>query len=132
MRVLIIYNQQVLSDTHAEADSEQEILGTVDAVREILNQEGFEVTCLAVGRNLGLLASEIFRRRPDVVFNLFEGLADEPSTESRVAEILERLDVPFTGCNSWTLRMARSKHETKRIMLEAGLPTAHGVCLLLT
>jgi D-alanine-D-alanine ligase len=57
------------------------------------------------------------------VFNLFEGTGDDGSTEAYVAGFLEWLDIPFTGCPSQTLSLARSKHLTKSVLRGAGLPT---------
>src|SRR5262245_45351154 len=121
MRVLIIYNQFVLADPHAEADWEHEIFGTVEAVHIIQAREGFEISRLAVGRDWPLLSRELLRRRPDVVFNLFEGLADQPTSEPGVAAIVEQLGIPITGCPSQTLALALHKPETKRVLLAAGL-----------
>src|SRR6202035_1220730 len=63
------------------------------------------------------------RRRPDVVFNLFEGTADHGTTEAYVAGLLDWLHLPFTGSPFHTLCLARSKHLTKHLFQGAGLPT---------
>jgi D-alanine-D-alanine ligase len=62
--------------------------------------------------------------RPDVVFNLFEGTAEQSSSEAYVAGILEWLRIPFTGCPSPSMVLARDKPLAKRLFLGAGLPTA--------
>src|SRR5439155_18236733 len=97
-RVLILYNDPVLPRDHPDAESEHEVLVTVAVVHSELTQAGHEVTRLAVGRNPSVLLAGLREIRPDVVFNLLEGSADDGSTETVVAGMLEWLGVPFTGC----------------------------------
>jgi D-alanine-D-alanine ligase len=122
-RVLILYNDPVLPLDHPDAESEHEILYTVECVEQALTDAGCGVRRLGVGREPEVLISRLRAEQPDVVFNLFEGLADHNSTEAHVAGMLEWLGVPFTGSPYQTLCMARTKHVTKRLLQGAGLPT---------
>jgi D-alanine-D-alanine ligase len=124
LRVLILHNQLVLSEDHPDADSEHEILFTTEFVQRTLTQASYEVSTLRVCRDPSVLLDGLRDARPDVVFNLFEGLADSGETEAHVAGILEWLEVPYTGCPYQTLCLARSKHLTKYLLAGAGLPTA--------
>jgi D-alanine-D-alanine ligase len=123
-RVLVLYNQPILPEDHADADSEHEILFTAEYVQRTLTKAGYDVTTLGVSRDPGVLLEGLRDIRPDVVFNLFEGLADFGDTEAHVAGLLEWLEIPYTGCPYQTLCMARSKHLTKHLLAGAGLPTA--------
>src|SRR5438105_2846789 len=98
MQVLVLYNEPVLPADHIDAESEHEILYTVDAVAGFLTESGFEVSRLGVSRNPAELLAGLRRTRPDVVFNLFEGLADQTGTEAYAAGLLEWLGIPYTGC----------------------------------
>src|SRR5437660_922274 len=122
-RVLILFNEPVLPPGHPDAESEHEILYTVDAVHETLTGAGYEVHRLGLARDPYPLVSGLRRLRPDVVFNLFEGLADFGHTEAHVAGVLEWSGLPFTGSPFQTLSLARSKHLTKHLLQGAGLPT---------
>ena len=122
-RVVILFNEPVLAADHPDAESEHEILYTVDAVHETLAKAGYDVARLGVGRDPHVLVAGLRRLQPDVVFNLFEGLADFGSTEAHVAGLLEWAGVPFTGSPYQTLSLARSKHLTKHLLQGAGLPT---------
>ncbi len=124
MRVLILYNEPVLPSDHPDADSEHEILYTTDVVAGHLGDAGFTVSRLGVSRDPSALVAGLQRERPDVVFNLFEGLADQYGTEAFAAGILEWLGLPYTGCPFQTLCVARDKAWTKRLLRGAGLPTA--------
>ncbi len=122
-RVLILFNEPVLAADHPDAESEHEILYTVDAVHQTLSQADYDVVRLGVSREPHVLVSGLRRLQPDVVFNLFEGLADDGATEAHVAGILEWAGVPFTGSPYQTLSLGRSKHLAKHLLRGAGLPT---------
>jgi D-alanine-D-alanine ligase len=123
-RIILLYNEPVLPAGHPDAASESEILETVTSVEEILVKAEYKIERLGVGNDLQRLIDGLVERQPDAVFNLFEGLADRPSTESVVAGIMEWFHVPFTGSPSETLSLARDKQRTKLLLKGAGLPTA--------
>lgn len=123
MLVLVLYNEPVLPPEHPDAESEHEILYTVEVVSEHLSAAGFEVAHLGIDRDPAALLGGLSRHKPDVVFNLFEGLADHYDTEAHVVGLLEWLGLPFTGSGFQTLCLARSKPTTKLLLQGAGLPT---------
>ena len=123
-RIMVLFNEPVLPPGHPDAASEREILDTVDSVSRTLRRSGFRVIRFGVGNDLTALADGLQEHCPDAVFNLFEGLSNRPFTESVVAGMLEWLNVPFTGCPSDTLTLARDKQRTKHMLRGAGLPTA--------
>jgi D-alanine-D-alanine ligase len=122
-RVLILYNEPVLSPNHPDAESEHEVLYTVEAVSATLAKAGFRVSRLGARHDPAALLAGVRAVQPDVVFNLFEGTGDDGTTEAYVAGLLEWLDLPFTGSPFQTLALARNKHLTKSLLRGAGLPT---------
>jgi D-alanine-D-alanine ligase len=122
-RILVLYNEPVLPLDHPEAESEREILQTVESVRSTLQQAGFTVARLGVGADPQALLTGLRRERPDAVFNLFEGLATKGQTEASVAGLLEWLEIPFTGSPAQALALAYDKYRTKHLLRGAGLPT---------
>ena len=124
-RVLVIHNDPVLPPDHPDAYSEHEILETVGHVERVLGEAGYAVSPLAIGRDPGSLFQAIRDDRPDVVFNLFEGLADWGDTEIYCIGLLEWLRVPFTGCPLKATCLSRDKPLTKHLLRAAGLPTAN-------
>jgi D-alanine-D-alanine ligase len=122
-RVLILYNEPVLPPGHPEFDSEHEIVGTTAAVRRSLSEAEFGVAVVGVRDDPSALLDALRDHSPDVVVNLFEGTARREETEAYVAGLLEWLDIPFTGCPSRTLSLARDKAQTKHLLKGAGLPT---------
>jgi D-alanine-D-alanine ligase len=123
-RVLVLHNQPVLPVGHPDYESEREVLDNVEAVSSALTAAGFPVTRLGVGHDPEGLLAGLKQHRPDVVFNLFEGMGDHNLTEAYVAGMLEWLRLPFTGCPFQSIVLARSKHLTKLLFQGEGLPTA--------
>jgi D-alanine-D-alanine ligase len=123
MRVLIVYNQPVLPLTHPDAVSEHEILNVVDVMAAELGRGGLLVGRCGIRCNLEQLREVLRDERPDVVFNMFEGLGDDPESECRFARQLEDEGVGFTGCSAQCLWQAGRKDLAKRLFREAGLPT---------
>jgi len=123
LRVLILYNEPVLTEVHADFESEYEILSTVEAVETFLGDAGFRVSRLGISTAPARLVAGLQKHRPDVVFNLFEGTASHGATEAYVAGVLDWSGIPFTGSPFQALCIARSKPLTKRLLQAAGLPT---------
>src|SRR5437016_3474105 len=111
--VLILHNHPLLPDDHPESASEHTIVEIADAMTVILQDAGFRVRRLGLEQHPAALWTELHRRRPDVVFNLFEGNLNDTETESYVAGLLQWSGVPFTGSPHSTLTIARDKHLTK-------------------
>ncbi len=91
-------------------------------VVQALRALGHEVQCLGVGTDLGVIRTAIEGFRPDVVFNLLEDFKDIPIYDQNVVAYLELLDVPYTGCNSRGLMLARDKAITKKILSYHRIP----------
>jgi D-alanine-D-alanine ligase len=122
-RVLVLYNEPTLPAHHPDAESEHEILQTVDFVRQELLEADFEVHPLATSYEPEALIRNLRQLEPDVVFNLYEGTPEDGDSEGKVTGILEWLGLPFTGCPSLALLLARNKQITKQLLHGAGLPT---------
>src|SRR4051794_22614237 len=128
-RVLVVYNEPVLPPGHRDSESEREVLESADAVTNVLLAEGSAARPVGVRRDPADLIAAVRDAAPDAVFNLFEGSADHYVTEAYLAGLLDWLDVPFTGCPCPALLLAQNKHLTKRLLQQAGVPTAAFVLL---
>src|SRR5262245_11881404 len=122
--LLLLYNEPVLPPDHPDAGSEHDILDTVEDTFKVLKAAGFNVTRLGINYDPRPLLDALQKKRPDAVFNLFEGIATQTGTEVSVAALLEWLNVPFTGCPSTALALGRDKIRTKHLLAASGLPTA--------
>jgi D-alanine-D-alanine ligase len=123
-RVVVLYNEPILPETHPDYIAEIEVLDNVEAVKEALSGAGFDALTFGVTSQPQALLDGLRELQPDVVVNLFEGSPDNNASELYAAGLLEWLGVPYTGCPFHTLVLARSKHLAKRLFQADGVPTA--------
>src|SRR5262245_16761309 len=122
-RILILHNDPILPPDHPDAESEREVLEVADVVEKYLDDAGFDICRLAVSHDPTVLLRGLRQKKPAVVFNLFEGTGDDGSNEASVAGLLEWMGIPFTGCPSQAMMLARNKPLSKQLLRGAGLPT---------
>lgn len=103
------------SDTFVEWDEPD----TIAAVAEALRCFGDVVLLEAIDG----FPRKLARARPDLVFNMAEGL-NGPSREAQVPAIAEFLGLRYTGSDPLTLALALHKGRTKELWATRGVPTA--------
>jgi len=103
-------------DYFSEFDSQD----TVDAIAGALNKKGHRV--FAVNTTRADLFSYFKDNRVDMVFNIAEGESGK-LRESGVPAILDYLDIPYTGSNTFSLALALNKALTKKILKAENIPT---------
>ena len=97
------------------------ILETVEAVEAVLAADGHDATRIPVNPD-GRWVERVRRAKPDLAFNLCEGIDGVASLESSVISSLELLGVPYTGSGSWTTSVCLRKHIVNTLLEAAGLP----------
>ena len=102
------------NDFYAEWDT----LETISAVKKAL-QERHNVTLIEANEGAFRKFQQL---RPDIVFNLSEGLLG-PTRESQIPAILEMLDLPYTGSDPLTLGLCLDKSRAKEILSFHNIPT---------
>lgn len=117
MKILVLH-----SDVPPDAPPEdQDTLIAADAVAQALISRGHE-TLLAPffpTRLRGFLADQ----KPDVVFNLVEGIDGKGRLAHLAPRLLEQIGVPYTGTGPDALIVTSDKPRSKRLMRDIGLPT---------
>lgn len=101
----------------AEFDSPE----TLSAIERALRANGHRVE--RIGHVRALAARLVAGARWDLVFNIAEGLAGR-SREAQVPALLEAFGVPYTFSDPLTQAVGLDKGIAKRIVRDAGLPTA--------
>lgn len=104
-------------ERYAEWDTEE----TIAAVEAALAQD-HKVTRV-VANDPAEAFRELDRLRPDIVFNMVEGL-EGVNRESHVPAMLEALGIPFTGSDPLTLSICLDKARAKEILAYNGVSTA--------
>jgi D-alanine-D-alanine ligase len=87
-----------------------------------LREEGHEVLAVGVGSELGVIRRAIQELKPDIAFNLLESFADVATWDQNVVAYLELMRLPYTGCNSRGLILARDKALAKKILAYHRVP----------
>jgi D-alanine-D-alanine ligase len=102
-------------DEFAEWDSAE----TIDAVEHALSALGTVVRLEANPE----FPARLRAARPDIVFNIAEGLAGV-NREAHVPAICEYYGIPYSGSDPFTLSLCLDKARAKQILAYYGVPTA--------
>ncbi len=123
MKIALTYNLKKKDETKpadyfSEFDSEE----TINAISCALKKRGHAVDLVDV-EQLNLF-SYFRKNRVDMVFNIAEGKCGK-FRESEIPAILDYLDIPYTGSNTFSLALALNKAFTKKILKAENIPTPH-------
>jgi D-alanine-D-alanine ligase len=119
MKILILH-----SDVPPDAPPEdQDTLIAARAIAEALETRGHSAPLATFVNDREALRQTITPHRPDVVFNLVEGVEGEGRLAYRAPQMLNEIGVPFTGAGARSLILTGDKPRTKAMLREAGLPT---------
>ncbi|MDP3042226.1 MAG: ATP-grasp domain-containing protein [Candidatus Omnitrophota bacterium] len=121
MRVALTYNlkkkdPQKPADYFSECDSEE----TINSVVSALKIKGHSVEAIDV--EYPALFSYFKNNRVDMVFNIAEGKHGR-FRESEVPAVLDYLNIPYTGSDTFSLALALNKTLTKKILKAENIPT---------
>lgn len=123
LRVLALMEEVLVPpDDPADANLETVEWKTEFHVMQALRALAHEVKCQGVGTDLGVIRTALEEFKPDVVFNLLEDFEDVPIFDQNVVAYLELLGVPYTGCNSRGLMLARDKALAKKLLAFHRIP----------
>lgn len=101
----------------AEFDSPE----TIEALERALSSLGFSVE--RIGHIRALAARLVAGERWDLVFNIAEGISGR-SREAQVPALLEAYGVPYVFSDPLTMAATLDKAVAKRLVRDAGVPTA--------
>lgn len=133
-KILIAFNQPVggiynsydgrITKTRVEKSIDLSEVGVIEEFEEIrnsLNNLGFITRNLNILNDVELLIKDMKRENPDVIFNLVESVEGESTKEMYVAGLFELMNIPYTGCDAYTLGLCLNKHRAKLFL------KAHGI-----
>jgi D-alanine-D-alanine ligase len=118
LRILVLMDPRLLPPDSIDGYTEQEInvWKTEYDVVHTLRAAGHEVRPLGVYDELKLIRDEIEGWKPHVVFTLLEHFHGEVMYDQNVASFLELMRIPYTGCKSRGLVLARGKDLSKTLV----------------
>lgn len=121
MKVALTYNLKKKdplkpADYFSECDSEE----TINSVVSALKTKGHSVDTIDV--EYPALFSYFRKNTVDMVFNIAEGKHGR-FRESEVPAVLDYLNIPYTGSNTFSLALALNKALTKKILKAENIPT---------
>ncbi|MCG2714447.1 MAG: ATP-grasp domain-containing protein [Candidatus Omnitrophica bacterium] len=121
MKVALTYNLKKKdaskpADYFSECDSKE----TVNRIISALENKGHSVEAIDV--EYPTLFSYFKNNRVDMVFNIAEGKQGR-FRESEVPAVLDYLNIPYTGSNTFSLALALNKALTKKILKAENIPT---------
>jgi len=121
-RVALVFNlvhPEMLKGRPLDAVAELDTEPTIAAIEAALRSRGHAVLRIEADE---ALHEALRRSRPDIVFNIAEGIGGE-SRESHVPAICEFLGIPYTGSGVLTTALCLDKPRTKEILAHHGLAT---------
>ena len=118
LRILVLMDPRLIPPDSLEGHTEQQInvWKTEYDVVHTLRAAGHEVRPLGVYDELKLIRDEIEGWKPHVVFTLLEHFHGEVMYDQNVASFLELMRIPYTGCKSRGLVLARGKDLSKTLV----------------
>lgn len=125
MRIGVTYNlkSDIPSAPHPalpeDLSEEFDYPETIDAIREVLSQDGHEVHLLGAGLSL---IEKIKRFQIEFVFNLAEGFHGR-NREAQLPAIFELMGLPYSGSDPLGLAVTLDKSLAKRIAISLGIRT---------
>ena len=112
---------QVVTETASIDDLD--VLVQRDAIVAALVRLGHQIEVLPISLNLESARQQLFERAPALVFNLVESLGGTDRLVGLAILMLEALQIPFTGADSFSTLVTANKLLAKERLRELGLPT---------
>lgn len=123
MKTVVAFNDDVHLKGHL---NEVEKLGEIEVgetAREIADLVGARLMPV---RDVRAALEDLRADRPEVVFNLCEGVGGKPHWEMHFGLALEMLGIPFTGADPTAVGICGDKGLTRQLLQAGGLPIPEG------
>lgn len=117
LRILALVDEDLVPPDDVEGkDTVNAPWKTEFDVVHTLREQGHEVCVLGIGSELTPIRRTLEDFRPQIAFNLIEAFANVATFDQNVVAYLELIRLPYTGCNSRGLLLARDKGISKKIL----------------
>ncbi len=118
LRVLVLMHADLVPPASLDGFTDQQINDwkTEYDVVSTLEDMGHEPVSLGIRDELAPIRKTAKQHRSHILFNLLEEFRGEALLDQNVVGYLELLRIPFTGCNSRGLLLARDKGLSKKLL----------------
>jgi D-alanine-D-alanine ligase len=113
-------NEKLPRGVPADAFADFDSIETIQEIRSVIESDGHHTEFLMADQNL---AFGLQKYRPDICFNIAEGLGGD-AREAQVPALLEMFRIPYTGSRVLANAISLDKTLTKRIWRDRRLPVA--------
>jgi D-alanine-D-alanine ligase and related ATP-grasp enzymes len=118
MKIAILYDE-VHPDVSVD---EEDNLAEADLAESVLSKK-HKVIKLPFSADLQSTISRLKSYKPDLVFNLVESVCGSDVLSVVAVQLLEMLEIPFTGNKGFAQFITANKSLTKRILIDHDIPT---------
>jgi len=124
LRVAVLTHPSLAPPESREGYTEQEAheWKTEFDVVSTLRKLGHDVRVLPVDNELTPIRETVEQWKPDIFFNLLEEFLGRQEFDHHVVSFLELMQVPYTGCHTRGLILARDKALSKKLLAYHHLP----------
>ena len=112
----------ILHGATGDRPDEADTLITAEAVAAALQRLGYRSDILRLGLDLAVVG-ELADRRPALVFNLVEAIADDSALAQLAPAAFDHYGLAYTGCGLEAHHLTLTKTAAKRLLASARLPT---------
>jgi D-alanine-D-alanine ligase len=120
MRILVLHSDIGENPPPEEIDT----ITSSNAVADALRKNGHAADLAAFSPDPDKLQALLDRHKPDIVFNMVEGIDGLGALAPVAPRMLDEAGMIFTGVDAVGMAVTTDKPLTKRRMREAGIPTA--------
>lgn len=121
-KITVLYNKvtQLTFGSKEDILADEDTVKTAKNIAKVLKNLGYKVLLFEVNEKT---VHELPLLKTDFFFNLCGGIGNIPGSEAEMADILSRLNVPFSGALGFNLKLTTDKVSTKKKFNELKVPT---------
>jgi D-alanine-D-alanine ligase len=119
LRVALTYNLRRVTVTEGDSEAEFDSPATIEAIAAAISAQGHEVIRLEANHELAVGLRDA---RPDLVFNIAEGLSGM-NREAHVPALCEMYGIEHTGSDAGCMALTLNKATAKRLVASDGILT---------
>jgi len=125
LKVVLLYNllERLQKGEEKDVLAEDAVIEEIGAVEAAVHSLGHQCLVMAIRDEIFSVIHWLKEIRPDVVFNLCEGVYGNSCLEMDIPALLDLFHIPYTGSPPLTLGLCQNKGKVKDILQSQGIQT---------